>query len=121
MKYKDNESVKMVWFEDMKKDMAGMIKDIGDFIGFQVPDEKMESLLSHMSIENFKKNDAVNLKPPAGSVPDEVREKSNFIRKGAVGDGKGHFVTPEAQEQFDNWVKENNKDDEGNVIANTVC
>ena len=120
MKYTQNESVKLVWFEDMKKDMGAMIKDIGKFIGFQVPDDSVESLVTHMRIDNFKKNDAVNKKPPVGTVPDHVRENHNFIRKGIVGDGKSHFVSSVVEEEFDNWVLENNKDEDGNVIENTV-
>ena len=56
-------------------------------------------------------------------VPDHVREKHNFIRKGIVGDGKSHFVSSVVEEEFDNWVLENNKDDDGNVIDPThlVC
>ena len=39
-----------------------------------------------MRIENFRNNDAVNMKPPKGSVPDDVRDNFSFIRKGKVGD-----------------------------------
>ena len=113
MKYQHHESVKIVWYEDVKKDMVAKIKDIGEFIGFHVPEPKIESLVSHMRIDNFKKNDAVNLKPAAGTVPEHVRDNHSFIRKGIVGDGKGHFVSPEVEEEFDNWVRKNNKDDEG--------
>ena len=112
-------SVKMIWFEDMKMDMKSVIKDIGDFIGFQVTDDQMDSLVNHMKIDNFKKNDAVNKKPIKGSVPDHVRENFNFIRKGVIGDGKGHFQSPEIEQAFDNWVRENNKDSSGNVIGYT--
>ena len=37
-----------------------------------------------MHIDNFRKNDAVNFKPPKGTVPDEVRDNFNFIRKGKI-------------------------------------
>ena len=58
--------------------------------------------------------------PSAGSVPDEVRENFTFIRKGVAGDGKGHFKDPEVEALFDQWVNENNKDKEGNVIGHTA-
>lgn len=58
--------------------------------------------------------------PSAGSVPDEVRENFTFIRKGVTGDGKGHFKDPEVEAIFDQWVNENNKDKEGNVIGHTA-
>ena len=69
-----------------------------------------------MRIDNFRKNDAVNLKPPKGSVPDEVREKFNFIRKGKVGDWKDHFTCPETLKMFNTWVESNSKDADGTLI-----
>ena len=56
----------------------------------------------------------------AGSVSEQVRENFNFIRKGVVGDGKGHFKRPDVEVLFDKWVNENNKDEEGNVIGYTA-
>ena len=58
--------------------------------------------------------------PSAGSVPDEVRENFTFIRKGVTGDGKGHFMDPEVEALFDQWVNENNKDEEGKTIGHTA-
>ena len=55
-----------------------------------------------------------------GSVSEQVRENFNFIRKGVVGDGKGHFRSSEVEALFDKWVNENNKDEEGNVIGYTA-
>lgn len=116
---KNEPNIKMVWFEDMKKDLESVINDIGDFIGHKVPADSMASLLSHMHIDNFRKNDAVNMKPLRGTVPDEVRENHNFIRKGVVGDGKSHFKSAEVEASFDDWVNKNNKDEDGNIIGYT--
>jgi len=113
-------NVKVVWFEDMKRDLASVVESLGDFIGYKVPPNALSGLLSHMHIDNFRKNDAVNMKPPPGSVPDEVRENFTFIRKGVAGDGKGHFKDPAVEGLFDKWVNENNKDKEGNVIGHTA-
>ena len=117
LKYQDKSNVKVIWFEEMRKDLTSVINGIGDFVGHHVPSDKLDSLLSHMHIDNFRKNDAVNMKPPPGSVPDEVRDKHTFIRKGKVGDGKGHFQSKEAEEFFDTWVNENNKDEDGKIIG----
>ena len=69
-----------------------------------------------MRIDNFRKNDAVNMKPPKGIVPDEVREKFNFIRKGKVGDWKDHFKCPETLKKFNTWIESNSKDADGTLI-----
>lgn len=120
MKYKDEENVRIFWYEDMVKNMAEYIREIGEFTGHRVPEEKLAGLLDHMSIDNFRNNDAVNLKPPPGAAPEEVRAKFNFIRKGKVGDGKSHFADPAVEAKFDAWVDANNKDKDGNPIGYTV-
>ena len=69
-----------------------------------------------MNIDNFRNNDAVNMKPPEGVVPDEVRKNFNFIRKGKVGDWKEHFTTKEKLDKFNEWIEKNNKDSAGKPI-----
>ncbi len=57
-----------------------------DFLGYPaLSDDKFTALLEHLSFGKMRANDAVNMKPPKGAVPDEVRDKINFIRKGKVG------------------------------------
>ena len=68
----------------------------------------MGKLKDHCDIENFKKNDAVNMKPPKGAVPDEVRESFNFIRKGQVGDWKNYFTDEEKLKTWNKWIAEQN-------------
>ena len=71
-------------------------------------EEQVQKLSDHCKIDNFKKNDAVNMKPPKGTVPDEVREKFNFIRKGQVGDWTNHFKDEDTLKEFDQWIDNNN-------------
>ena len=120
MKHKDEPNVKIVWYEDMVRDLGAAIADLGEFTGHKVPEDKLAGLLDHMHIDNFRNNDAVNLKPPPGAAPEEVRAKWNFVRKGKVGDGKGHFTDPAAEAKFDAWVEANNKDGEGKPIGYTA-
>jgi hypothetical protein len=69
-----------------------------------------------MRIDNFRNNDAVNMKPKKGSVPDDVRDKRTFIRKGIVGDWKGHFTSKELLEEFDAWIEKNIKGTDGEIL-----
>ena len=63
----------------------------------------------HCDIEKFKQNDAVNMKPPKGLVPEEVRKNFNFIRKGIVGDWKNTVGQDEDFLQlWKNWIQNNN-------------
>lgn len=114
---KDKKNFKMIWYEDLRKDLPKAINEIGNFIGHAVPEGKLEGFLDHLDINKFRKNDAVNMKPPAGSVPEQVRENFNFIRKGKVGDWKSHFTNPELLQKFQDWIDANNKDDIGEQNA----
>ena len=53
-------------------------------MGHKVTDSQVQRLKKHLDIDCMKKNDAVNMKPVKGTVPDEVRDNFNFIRKGQV-------------------------------------
>ncbi len=56
----------------------------------------------------MKKNDAVNMKPPKGAVPDEVRENFNFIRKGKVGNWTEWFQDKDTLDAWNTWIQDNN-------------
>lgn len=106
-KHKDHPNMKLIWFEDMKTDIKAVIRDIAKFMGKDFPDAKVDLLEDHLNIENFRNNPAVNMKPPKGAVPDEVRDNFNFIRKGIVGDWK-NFFEDDTSKEWAEWI-ENNK------------
>ena len=64
-------------------------------INFQLSEDQIEKLANHCSVDNFKKNSAVNFKP-------------GFVRKGQIGDWKNHFKNPTILEKFDKWITNNN-------------
>ncbi len=69
---------------------------------------QIDALLDHLSFGRMRNNDAVNMKPPKGAVPDEVRDKINFIRKGAVGGWKDDFEGhDDAKQELEAWVEKN--------------
>ena len=49
------------------------------------------------------------MKPPKGSIPDEIREKFEFIRKGKVGDWVNFFIDEAKLTEFDQWIANYNK------------
>ena len=114
----------------MIADLPNVIKELANFTGyevimfiillfyffsfwykciiFQVKEDQIEKLVDHCNIEKFKKNDAVNMKPPKGVVPDEVRDNFTFIRKGKVGDWRNFFKDESKLKEFDHWIQTNN-------------
>jgi len=126
---KDHPNVRQIWYEDMKTNQKGVIKDLAAFLGVDFPEDKVDLLNEHLKFENFRNNDACNMKPPKGAVPDEIRDNFNFIRKGKVcrkcahliaicinsppllpfqvGGWKEHF-NEEALKNFDAWIEKNN-------------
>ena len=92
----------------MRADLKGSIKELAQFTGYSLNDDQVAKLSDYCDIEKFKKNDAVNMKPPKGMVPDEVRENFNFIRKGQVGDWKNFFKNEENLTKWNQWIENNN-------------
>ena len=92
--------MKFLWFEDIKKDMMKVIRDISKFIGYHMTEYKVLMLDDLLYIDNFRK---VFVQSSGG---DKLME--NFIRKGKVGDWKNHF-TEENNKIWDQWIVENLK------------
>ena len=46
--------MKMIWFEDMKKDMMKAIREISKFIGYDLTEQKVLELDDHLNIDNFR-------------------------------------------------------------------
>ena len=63
------------------KDRRGTIKKIADFLGKLLTDDDIDNILEHTSLENMRKNEAVNM-----SYIEKHRETDNsegvFISKG---------------------------------------
>ena len=56
----------------MKADLESVILKITKFLNADFPKEKMAEFLDHLSVEKFRKNNAVNMTPPKGTMPEEV-------------------------------------------------
>ena len=87
------------------------------YFAFQISNEQVKRLTEHCKIDNFKKNNAVNLKPEEGTIENyamkklynQTRENFNFIRKGQVGDWMNHFENEEKLNEFDQWIADSNE------------
>jgi len=95
-RFKDHPNMKIMWYEDMKRQLIPVIKDVAKFLGYHLTELKVLELDDHLFIDNFKKfysgDDTANMK----------------IRKGQVGDWKNYF-TGEDSKLWDEWIEENLK------------
>ncbi|KAG8434056.1 hypothetical protein GDO86_012431 [Hymenochirus boettgeri] len=94
-------------YEDLKKDLRGSVKRISQFLGKDLDDAALDSVVNHVSFKIMKENKMANFT----LVPDTYmdHDKSPFMRKGIVGDWKNHFTVAQS-ELFDEIYKERMKD-----------
>ncbi len=79
---RDLPNVKFVHFADLKKDMAGEIRGIADFLDIDIDEARWDDILTHCSFEWMKKN-ATKTVPLGGAFWDAGAEV--FINKGVNG------------------------------------
>ena len=95
-------NLKFMWFEDMKKDLVPVIKDLCYFLTCPLSSEKIETLNTWMQIDNVRRRYV------ASAENDLEREfRAKFIRKGKVGDWRNHF-SEDLNKRFDEWIEKNN-------------
>ena len=94
--------MKILWFEDMKKDLIPVIKDICTFTGYQLTQDKILKLNDHLTFDQMKK---VIIEQNEGHQ-ERQDAMTKFMRKGKVGDWKNYFDN-EANQSFDQWISEN--------------
>ncbi|XP_063382199.1 sulfotransferase 1B1-like [Cydia fagiglandana] len=96
-----------IFYEELSKDLPSCIKRMATFLGKEVTDEQVVKLCEHLNIDNFRKNESVNLEWLTRRVGDPDAE--SFIRKGKSGGWREHFdeeMTAQAQQ----WMRENLSD-----------
>ena len=88
-KKRDHPNLCLLSYEDMKKDQASSVRKVAKFLGKDLSDNQIESLVEHLSFKKMKENSSVN-----GAVWQNTlfTEKGGFVRKGQVGDWKNYFT-----------------------------
>ena len=94
-------NMKFIWFEDMKKDVPGNIKDIGQFLGYHLTKEQVDTLCHSTNIDTMRST-SKNL----GRDEKEREFAEKFFRKGKVGNWAEYFHG-EKLEEFNKWIDEN--------------
>ncbi|XP_029440263.1 sulfotransferase family cytosolic 2B member 1-like [Rhinatrema bivittatum] len=101
---KDQSRFLLVTYEDLLKDLRGSVVRICKFLGRELDEAAIDSVVENATFKIMKDNKMANF----SLMPDELmdQKKSPFMRKGISGDWKNHF-TVEQSERFDRvyWQK----------------
>ena len=97
-KHRDDDNVLFLKYEEMKRDIRSAIVRIASFIGKDLTEEEMDTVITKSSFSSMKNNPTTNYE----WIPTEFKhpEATPFMRKGVVGGWKDMF-TPELSGQFD--------------------
>lgn len=99
---KDLPNVKLIHFNNLKKDMPGQIKEIADFLEIPIEESKWEQILEHCSFDYMKLNAA--LSAPLGGAFWEGGAKT-FINKGTNGRWRDVLTTEEIR-KYDSMAEQ---------------
>lgn len=98
-------NVLFLTYEEMKRDLASVLRKTSAFLGRPVAEERIPALVDHLSFDKMKKNDAVN-KSDMVQVSNEICgakvERTAFMRQGKAGTWRASF-TPEMTARFEEW------------------
>ena len=108
-KHKDDPNVLFLKYEDMKKDLLGAVRTIAEFICHELKQETLEEIVKQSTFESMKANPSANYSWKSNFRPN----KTQFLRKGEVGDWRNHF-TAEQTAEFDTLI---HGEDEGQWIG----
>uniref|UniRef100_A0A8C6Z7R2 Sulfotransferase n=1 Tax=Nothoprocta perdicaria TaxID=30464 RepID=A0A8C6Z7R2_NOTPE len=89
-------------YEEMKKDLRSAVLKICNFLGKQLSEEEVESVVRQAMFENMRKDPRANYEKMPGHREEDG--KCLFLRKGTVGDWK-NLMTVAQSERVDEVLK----------------
>ncbi|XP_018409899.1 PREDICTED: 3-beta-hydroxysteroid sulfotransferase-like [Nanorana parkeri] len=100
---KDNPNFLILSYDSMIKDLKSNVVKICKFLGKDLDDAAIDSVVEHSSFKAMKENNMSNY----SAVPNNIfdKQKGTFHRKGISGDHMNHF-TPAQEEEFERIYKE---------------
>ncbi|KAM9299615.1 sulfotransferase 2B1-like [Gastrophryne carolinensis] len=104
---KDDSRFFFITYEELLEDLRGSVVRICKFLGKQLDDAQIDSVVNNSSFKTMKENKMSNWSLMPSDVLDQ--SKGSFLRKGTSGDWKNHFTVAQ-QEYFDHIYQEKMKD-----------
>eukprot|EP00795_Rhopilema_esculentum_P001668 gene1668-16143_t len=101
-KQRNHPNVCILFYEELKADLAGNIRKVAKFLGKEITEEQVGILVDHLSFKKMKENNSVNLEAfQDGKI---MKKEGSFFRKGEVGDWKNYF-TEEMNKRMDEAIE----------------
>nr|XP_006131364.1 sulfotransferase 6B1-like [Pelodiscus sinensis] len=86
-KHMDEENIMIITYEEMKENLHGGVKQIADFLGFSLPEEKIQSIAENATFESMSNK----------SQETHGKFAPMLFRKGGIGDWKNLFTEAQSQ------------------------
>ncbi|XP_068098993.1 sulfotransferase 2B1-like [Hyperolius riggenbachi] len=107
MQMKDDSRFFFITYEELLKDHRGSVIRLCKFLGKNLTDAQIDSVVKHSSFNTMKDNKMSNLTEMPFDMLDQT--KGSFLRKGVSGDWKNYFTVAQS-EYFDRVYREKMKD-----------
>ncbi|XP_015724921.1 sulfotransferase 6B1-like [Coturnix japonica] len=98
--HKNDKNILFLFYEDMKKNLPKIVKEISIFLGISISDEDIQDICKKSSFSEMKKDTEKENSDPSHTVCALTSNRKLIFRKGTVGDWKNHF-TPKQNLRFE--------------------
>uniref|UniRef100_A0A8B9E0G5 Sulfotransferase n=2 Tax=Anser cygnoides TaxID=8845 RepID=A0A8B9E0G5_ANSCY len=98
MEMKDQENFFFITYEELKQDLQGSVRRICQFLGQDLDDDAVSSVVRNASFSAMRENPMCSSVLLPADIMDQT--KGRFLRKGICGDWKNHFTVAQS-ETFD--------------------
>ncbi|XP_026519201.2 sulfotransferase 1C1-like, partial [Terrapene carolina triunguis] len=92
-----------LFYEEIHKDPRGEIQKVGRFLGRELLEPVLETIVEHTSFESMRENPMANYSTLPPFILDHA--VSPFMRKGTVGDWTTQFTVAQSERFDTEWAR----------------